>query len=182
MLAAARVAADPLGDHLARHCQHRVREVALAARAPCTDITARPWSPEYRHRGRDPTPSPVAGRNSRASFRFVSWIAKMRRMTETDLLDADLSLRMLMPDVMYASSSVVIESVPAQSATVPVAELLHDSAVEQLLYSMAAEQPATSEVAAFESFEEADLPVGPLTDAQWSDLLSDLAEEQQNLG
>ena len=70
VLAAARVAADPLRDHFARHRQDRVREVALAARTPCADITAGPWSPENRHRGRDPTRSDAPKRNARTSLPF----------------------------------------------------------------------------------------------------------------
>ncbi|WP_425617171.1 pre-peptidase C-terminal domain-containing protein [Anatilimnocola sp. NA78] len=101
---------------------------------------------------------------------------------EGDALDAHALLRTLTPDVMYASSSVVVEEVPVATASVSVAELLHDSAVEQLLYSMAAAQPESSQGATFESFEEADLAGDALNDAQWADLLSDLALEHHNLG
>ncbi|QDU25765.1 hypothetical protein ETAA8_08360 [Anatilimnocola aggregata] len=101
-----------------------------------------------------------------------------------EVLDANLSLHTLVPDVMYASSSVVIETAPTTTATasVPVSELVQDAAVELLINSMAVAQGEHEDPSSFETFEQTDEAMGPLTDAQWSDLLSDLAEEQLNLG
>jgi hypothetical protein len=94
-----------------------------------------------------------------------------------ELLDANYAARDFGPAVMYASSSVVIESVP----TVVPAERLHDAAVQMMVQTVSAPTPE-SQLAAYEEFEAVEVSGQELTDGQWAELLEDLAEEQVNLG
>jgi hypothetical protein len=91
-----------------------------------------------------------------------------------------------LPEV-FASSSILFETVPVAAPAIagqhqsPVEEALDRAAVEQALLAMAERQHEVAEVS-FEEYQSLEIPAGPLNDADWADLLEDLALEQAHLG
>lgn len=91
----------------------------------------------------------------------------------------------LIPDTMYASSSILLEEVrvatPEGMVSVsPVEVMLDDRAMEMLLVAMAerGELDDADEFLADAWQDDVSVPAGPLTDGDWADLLDDLAMEQ----
>lgn len=91
----------------------------------------------------------------------------------------------LVPDTMYASSSIILDEVPVATPQgmayqSPVADLLDDQALEMILVAMAERGELGDELVMADEAWQDDVSVGagPLTDGQWADLLDDLAAEQ----
>ena len=90
----------------------------------------------------------------------------------------------LIPDTMFASSSILLEEVqiatPAgMTSASPVEDMLDDRAMEMILLAMAERGELDADEFAADAWQdEVSVPAGPLTEGDWADLLDDLAMEQ----